>query len=245
MLGIKVKKTDFKDAKSLREVVKRVLMRDLSKVKNKRILEIGCGNWDFAKKILDKNCCEWFGVEPVDMEEKNITIVKGSVNNIPYHNNSFDIVLCNQTMEHWFEYNVSLKKALREINRVLKPGGLMMVNSPIHLHGDPRFLKGELGKINSAFKSKLWKITLFEKCFPSVEIKGWKRIASKGLFSKLGYPSFLVPHSKEAVSYIINIHAKKKTRLKSKVKAQNRTLRCLTVILRFVKTYIRTRFISY
>ena len=225
----------------LRKAVMTILLRDLSKVKCKRILEVGCGNWDFTKKILEKNNCEWFGVEPVDMGNQNLTLVKGSVKNIPYHDESFDIVLCNQTMEHWFEYNVSLKKALSEIHRVLKPGGILMINSPIHLHGDPRFLSGELGKIKSAFKKKLWKIVLFEKCFPPKKIQGWKRISSRGFFSKIGYPDFMIPNPKEASNYVINIHARKKVtgRKKQRLKLPSRDL---IVLFRFIKTYIKTRF---
>ena len=127
------------------------------------------------------------------MKDKNLTIIKGSVEKIPFHDNSFDIILCNQTMEHWFEYNITLKKALKEIHRILKPGGLLMINSPIYGHGDPRFLKGELNKIKKQFNKKQWNITLFEKVYPKEKIQGWKKIAAKGFFSKIGYPSIIMP----------------------------------------------------
>lgn len=243
-MGVIINVSRFKRENTLREVIKAVLRRDLKPIANKKVLEIGCGTWNYAKRILEKNSCNWFGVELVDEGRKNLTLVKGSVKKLPYHDNSFDFVLCNQTMEHWFEYNVSLKQALSEINRVLKPGGVLMVNSPIHLHGDPRFLSGELEKIRDVFDRKLWTIALFEKCFPSREIKGWKKIASRGFFSRLGYPDFFILHPDKAVSYIINIHARNKG---GRLKAGNssRALRYLTVIFRFFKTYLRTRIISY
>lgn len=228
----------------LRKALMTILERDLRSVKKKRVLEIGCGSWDFAKKILDKNGCEWHGVEPVDMGGKNLTIVKGSVKDIPYHNNSFDIVLCNQTMEHWFEYNVSLNKALKEIHRVLKPGGVLMINAPIHKHGDPRFLKGELSKIRKVFIRKLWKLVLFERVFSVLKVQDWKRIASKGIFSKFGYPDFLIPNSAESTSYVLNIHAKKRG-TRSIVKKSNAVLRNFVVLFMFIKTYLRTRLFQY
>ena len=101
----------------------------------------------------------------ISLGKNNLTLVKGSVKEIPYHNNSFDMVLCNQTIEHWFEYNVSLKRALSEISRVLKPKGLLMINAPIHVHGDPRFLRGELDKIFNIFGKTEWDIVLFEIIF--------------------------------------------------------------------------------
>ena len=127
------------------------------------------------------------------MKEKNLTLVKGSVSNIPYHDDSFDLVLCTQTMEHWFEYNVSIKKGLKEIHRVLKPNGTAMINVPIYNHGDPRMLKGELNKIKKQFNKKYWNIILFEKVYLKEKIQGWKKIAAKGFFSKIGYPSIIMP----------------------------------------------------
>ncbi len=220
-----------------------MLKRDLNNIKKKRVLEIGPGTWDFAKKIFEKNDCDWNGIEPLDAGEKNLTIVKGSVKNIPYHDNSFDIVLCNQTIEHWFEYNVSIRKALEEIHRVLKPGGKLMINAPIHNHGDPRFIMGELKKVRSEFKKDMWSINLFEKVFPSKKLQGWRKIAAKGFFSKFGYPDFLIPDQKRSSTYLLNIHArKKKTKIKSK---KDKRLRYASVILRFIKTYIKTRTIFY
>ena len=234
-----MKQTEFKG--SLRDVVKSVLLRDLRRIKNKKVLEVGCGTWDFAKKILEKNGCEWHGFEPVDLGKENLTIVKGSVKNIPYHDNSFDLVLCNQTMEHWFEYNVSLKRALAEIHRVLKPGGVLMVNSPIHLHGDPRFLRGEIKKIIANFSRKFWKIQHVERVFPDKILKTWKKISGKGVFSKVGYPDFLIPNAKSARTHILNIHARKKKT--SSGLSKRDSFRNLKVIIRFVKTYAKTRMV--
>lgn len=230
-----------KNVSSFRKSIMTILIRDLSSIKGKRVLEIGCGKWDFAKKIFEKNGNEWIGLEPVDLGRENMTIFKGSVKKMPFHSNSFDYVLCNQTMEHWFEYNVSLKEALREIHRVLKPGGVFMANSPIHLHGDPRFLMGEIKKINSQFKSWMWNVILLERVVPIEKKQRWKQISGKGFLSKVGYPSFLIKNSKNAFTYLINIHAKKKGGM-IPVKNPKNMLRWATVIIRFFKTYILTRF---
>lgn len=226
--------TYFKD-KTLRNVVQSILYRDLSKIKNKKILEIGCGNWDYAKKILENNDNEWHGFEPVDFGKNNLTIIKGSVKSIPYHENSFDYVICNQTIEHWFEYAVSFRRALNEIKRVLNPKGVLIVNAPIHIHGHPIFLKGKLKKIMKLFTQN-WEIKLFEKCFSSKKEKRWKQLGTQGWQSKIGYPSFLIPDHKNAFSYILNIHAMRKSTRKPLTKRAK--FREIKVFIRFIKENI-------
>ena len=230
------------EASHARKTVMTFLKRDLNNLKNKKVLEAGCGRWDYAKNILEINGNEWIGIDPVDFGNENITPIKGSVKKMPFHDNSFDIVLCNQTMEHWFEYNVSLKQALREMNRVLKKGGVLMVNAPIHLHGDPRFLSGNIKKIRASFKKSMWKVSLFERVYPTKKTKDWKKISAKGFFSHFGYPSFLINNSKEARTHQINIHAVKIS-TSSKRKNAFSSFRPFFVILRFVKTYFKSKIV--
>ena len=45
-----------------------------------------------------------------------------------FDDNTFDIVVGNQTMKHWEENEVHLLKGLSEVFHVLKPGGQMFVN---------------------------------------------------------------------------------------------------------------------
>jgi len=219
----------------LREVVKRILRRDLARIKNKNVLEIGCGTWDYAKRIVEKNNCKWHGFEPIDEGEKNITIVKGSVKNIPFHKNSFDLIICNQTMEHWFEYGVSFKRALSEIKRVLIPNGLLMINVPIHVHGHPLFLRGKLEKIMDLFERAGLRVVLFEKCIPGKKEKRWRKISNEGWKSKLKYPDFLIPKANQSYSYILNIHVKNNKRHKEMKEVSALYSRPVAVILRFVR----------
>src|SRR5206468_3134631 len=53
-------------------------------------------------------------------------LLQGSVTHLAFQDNRFDVVLCNQVLEHVPEY----RTALSELHRVLRPGGLLIVGVP-------------------------------------------------------------------------------------------------------------------
>lgn len=59
--------------------------------------------------------------------ESPLAQVKMDIHDIPFTANMFNIVFCNHVMEH-VEDDI---KALKEIHRVLKPGGWAIIQSPI------------------------------------------------------------------------------------------------------------------
>ncbi len=155
-----------------------------------KLLNIGCGSWCYVKNNLPKNI-QWFGI---DVEETNkygkktIATKMGSVDKIPYPDNFFDFVISDQSIEHWYEFGVSLCKGVNEINRVLKKDGILMLNAPIHFHGHKYFIKGDISKIKKIFKSDFWKEVRFEewrKEFnPLPSYYGWKGTLHEGLLNK-------------------------------------------------------------
>lgn len=60
--------------------------------------------------------------------ESPLAKVKMDVLDIPFEENSFDVVFCNHVMEH-VESDI---KAMKEIYRVLKPGGWAIMQSPVY-----------------------------------------------------------------------------------------------------------------
>jgi len=93
------------------------------------ILDIGCNTGDLTKIIANKN--KVIGMELSEgavekAKEKGIKVIQGSVYKIPFKENSFDKVHLSEVIEHLLDTN----KALKEILRVLKPGGELIITTP-------------------------------------------------------------------------------------------------------------------
>lgn len=95
------------------------------------ILDVGCGGGININRIA-KKAKKVYGVDysedsvkvstdyNQDLIEKGIVEIKhGNVLNLPYDDNSFDVVTAFETVYFWPE----IEKAFGEVKRVLKPGG--------------------------------------------------------------------------------------------------------------------------
>lgn len=60
--------------------------------------------------------------------ESPLADVKMDILDIPFGDNSFDVIICNHTLEHVHDD----LRAMKEFHRVLKPGGWGILNSPIN-----------------------------------------------------------------------------------------------------------------
>ncbi|MEK7073870.1 MAG: class I SAM-dependent methyltransferase [Patescibacteria group bacterium] len=98
-----------------------------------KLLDVGCGTGYFLKYVKDRNN-NWkvFGIEPssllrsVAQKNTKITIKTGTLRRIPYGDNYFNVITCFDVLEH----SKDLNENLYEIRRVLKPGGLLLVQAP-------------------------------------------------------------------------------------------------------------------
>ncbi len=113
----------------LRQIVA-MYLRKYYLANGRKLLDVGCGTGYFLK-ILKKDW-EVFGV---DISQKAITmsrsrglenIIQGSIEKLPYANDSFDVILVLDVIEH--VKNDVL--ALSEVYRVLKPNGIAVFNTP-------------------------------------------------------------------------------------------------------------------
>ena len=89
-------------------------INEVLSLKPKNVLEIGIGNKTVANYLKSQ------GVEVItfDKDEKLKPEVVGDVLEIPFGNNSFDVILCAEVLEHLF-FN-DFENALYELKRVSK-----------------------------------------------------------------------------------------------------------------------------
>ena len=111
---------------------------------NKDLLEIGFGKHSIPRHLVTDAGGTWTGIEPMLPRSKKASFGRGGygyAGNIPFPDCSFDIVTGIQSLEHWEEPLPDLKlipsyaENLKEVHRVLKPGGSIYFDAPIHLHG--------------------------------------------------------------------------------------------------------------
>lgn len=104
----------------------------LENVKNKKILDLGCGP-GFYTKILNENGAK---IKGIDISEESIKIAQkenpsielkvGDITKkLPFKNSEFDIVLSSLVLDHIENWNPVFK----EVNRVLKKGGMFIFST--------------------------------------------------------------------------------------------------------------------
>lgn len=105
--------------------------------KNKVVLDIGCfDKWPLAH--LDPSCT-YIGLdyfETATQWYKSAPDTYGDALHLPIENNAADVVLLLDVLEHLGDHHQSL----REVNRVLKAGGTLIMQVPFlyPLHDEPR-----------------------------------------------------------------------------------------------------------
>jgi SAM-dependent methyltransferase len=101
-----------------------------------RILDAGCGTGGFLSVLraqrpdLARFGIEWDGSASSRARDKAAAaIARGSVNALPFADDSFDAVISADVLCH---EAVSPSDALGELNRVLRPGGRLILNLPAY-----------------------------------------------------------------------------------------------------------------
>jgi len=86
-----------------------------------KILDAGCGSGEL-KKYLPKDC----NYTGIDMDPSDKWLITGSVYDLPFEDNLFDTVAILEVLEHL----ETPMNALREIKRVVKDGGNVIISVP-------------------------------------------------------------------------------------------------------------------
>lgn len=119
------------DQKNFLKTLLKKLNFDISQLKNKKVLDMGCGSGRFSVAFARLGPKQVYGVDLGDhglkignklskkFNLKNLIFKKSSVLSLPFKNNYFDFVFCKGVLHH----TGNLKKALNEFVRVINVNG--------------------------------------------------------------------------------------------------------------------------
>ncbi|CAF3055116.1 unnamed protein product [Rotaria socialis] len=151
------------------------------------IIDLGAGTGKLTRLLGPINAQEIIAIEPVSKMRENLKniplitkIIDGAADQIPFEDNTIDMVLCGQSF-HWFaNHNV-----LTELNRVLKSNGLLVLLWNIHDNRDNEWVE-KISKYMDSFQSNET---------PRYKTMEWKKVFDdQKLFSSLEHKQFPCKH---------------------------------------------------
>lgn len=112
----------------------RLILKNLALVPGEKVLEVGCGR-GFYLMAMEKICPQ-ANIWGIDLNKKYLAIAKritskvriitSDATQLPFKDGTFDKVMASEILEHIEDDT----KAVTEIYRVLKPGGVAMISVP-------------------------------------------------------------------------------------------------------------------
>jgi ubiquinone/menaquinone biosynthesis C-methylase UbiE len=176
------------------------IFRSLGQVRDKRICEIGCGSGGLTRELALRGAyvsASDISVEAVSLAQKineefipkQVEVKEMDACNLLYNDESFDLVVGISILHH-----VNIDKALREINRVLKPGGKAVFVEPLAHNLIANIWRRLSPSARTTDERPLTysEISEMGKCFNSTT---YKEYAFLTLFSSFVY---LITHSQKA-----------------------------------------------
>lgn len=103
-------------------------------IKGKKVLDIACGE-GYGSNLLAEYAEQVTGVDiseeaifhaAIAYKKENLRFKHGSVLNIPFNEETFDVVVCFETLEHVSNH----QKMISELKRVLRPEGILIISTP-------------------------------------------------------------------------------------------------------------------
>ena len=158
-------------------------------VAGKRVADVGCGAGYGTKIFSDAGATE---VQACDVSKSSLRFARKRfgeyarftrqtiVDLAEYADDSFDVVFSSEVLEHIKEYALE-GKAVSELHRILRPGGLLVVGTPnSELLGEHGFSYDEITRL---FDVEFDRFLVFENAFVPAEAdarQAWERRLAEG-----------------------------------------------------------------
>ena len=117
------------------ETIEQPIFRELlGSVQGQDILDLGCGEAEFGKELLEKGARSYVGVEAsekmANLAEKrlaglNAEVRRTTIEAFDFEANTFDLIV-SQLALHYVE---DLTETFRKVYRVLRPGGRLVLST--------------------------------------------------------------------------------------------------------------------
>ncbi len=116
-------------------------------IQNKSVLDIACGEGygaaligKYAQKVygvdIDEACINW-AIEHYGPTNNKLDFKKGSADRIPLADNTVDVVISFETIEH---VDATIQQVfMAEVKRVLKPDGILIISTPNTVNYSARY----------------------------------------------------------------------------------------------------------
>jgi SAM-dependent methyltransferase len=118
--------------RALHQLIFQTLEAELPDWRNKAILDAGCGTGAILQRLGNpsKNIGIDLAPEAIAFcRQRGLSNVQtGDISALPFPDASFDAVICSSVLYH--EWVSDVAAAVREMRRVLRPGGLLLINVP-------------------------------------------------------------------------------------------------------------------
>ncbi len=150
---------------------------EVLKLKPESVLEIGAGAGTVCNYLKNQG----IDIKTLDLDRERNPDVVGSVDNMPFDNNSFDLVLCAEVLEH-LEFE-KFEKCLEELKRVSKRNVVLSLphfGPPIKFGFKIPFLK----EIKIAFKIPYYPVNKSKVHYWEIGKKGYPVSRIKKVISK-------------------------------------------------------------
>jgi len=130
------KDRSLNDARMRYDNIVDIIYRYTNDDKNKKLLEVGFGAGYFLEKLSKKFECFGIDISPKTVEfakdkfkdNNRIKVSQQSIESTNFKDNYFDVVIAVEVIEHLPDG--VLDNAIKEIRRILKPGGVFIGSTP-------------------------------------------------------------------------------------------------------------------